>query len=226
MKFLFRAEGCPEDEYSTPFLRQIRTGIRKTLPSLPDDRRALLLPTMTQRPQFYQDDNPTNVLFPFATIIGFVGMLRPHTFEQLNPDSFTLVMENGRCTQLRGAGCRFNEQLNDIRAKDRILGFYITFDSKTMRKARAYLPSLCSRERLTELEAMCPMRALTRVSGLNLVKKAFLKKVMRRGKEFTRYLSYISDVKDEYAPYALRIGGRTWFLNRGLDRQFCDFLGA
>ena len=107
VKFWFRAEGCPEDEYSTPFLRQIRTGIKKTLPSLPDDRRALLLPTMTQRPQFYRDDNPTNMIFRFATIIGFVGMLRPHTFDQLNPDSFTLVMENGRCTQLKGAGRTF-----------------------------------------------------------------------------------------------------------------------
>ena len=152
-------------------------------------------------------------------------MLRPHTFDQLNPNSFTVVLKNGQCVHLRGMGCRFNQLLSEIRMKERILGFYITFDSKTMGNARAYLPSLCSRERQTKLEVMCPVRALTKVSGLNLVKNAFLKKV-NRGKKFTQYLSYISGVDDEYAPYALRIGGRTWFLNHGLDRQFCDFLGV
>ena len=33
-------------------------------------------------------------------------------------------------------------------------------------------------------------------------------------------------MEQDIAPYALRIGGRTWFLANGLDRQFVDFLGT
>ena len=28
------------------------------------------------------------------------------------------------------------------------------------------------------------------------------------------------------APYSLRIGGRTWLLTNGVDRQFADYLGT
>ena len=208
VKFWFRSEGCAEEEYATPFLRQVRAGIRKTLPSLPDERIALLLPSMIQRPEFHQCDEPTNLLFQFATIIGFIGMLRPHTFDQMNPGSFTIVAESGRQIQLRGAATRFKLQLNEVRRTERIIGFFITFDSKTMCRARAYLPSLCSRTQLTGYEAMCPVRALTRIAERRCIKKGFLKKI-NRGKKFAEYLGHISGVEGEYAPYALRIGGRT-----------------
>ena len=40
VKYYFREEGCTEIAYSTPFLRQVRQGVQKTLPSRADDRRA------------------------------------------------------------------------------------------------------------------------------------------------------------------------------------------
>ena len=33
VKFKFREEGCPEELYTTPFLRQVRRGVKNTLPS-------------------------------------------------------------------------------------------------------------------------------------------------------------------------------------------------
>ena len=80
VKYWFRAEGCSEDEYTTPFLRQLRSGIQKTLPLNADSRRALLLPNFMNSNQF-SIIREKDSLLRFATILGFVGMLRPHTFE-------------------------------------------------------------------------------------------------------------------------------------------------
>ena len=69
------------------------------------------------------------------------------------------------------------------------------------------------------------MRTLAEVARRGLVRRYFLKKI-NKGKSFINYLQKISGVDELYALYALRIGGRTWYLNHGLDRQFCDFLGV
>ena len=44
VKNAFRENGCTEYEYSTQFLKQIRRGIKNTLPAKADKRGALLLP--------------------------------------------------------------------------------------------------------------------------------------------------------------------------------------
>ena len=163
VKYWFREEGCMEESYSTPFLRQIRQGVQKTLPSRADDRRALLLPTMIKNPEFRIVTKQADILFRFATIIGFIGMLRPHTLDQLDPDSFFMILNNRRCIRMHGSGHIFREKMEGLRQRYRIIGFYIQFDSKTMNRARAYFPSLCSRTRTTTLEPMCHVRALIEV---------------------------------------------------------------
>ena len=81
-KYQFLEEGCMEESYSTPFLRQIRQGVQKTLASRADDRRVLLRPTMIKNPNFPNVTAPLDILFRFARIIEFIGMPRPHTLDR------------------------------------------------------------------------------------------------------------------------------------------------
>ena len=153
-------------------------------------------------------------------------MLRPHTFDQLEPGSFVFVLDKGRAVKLSGSGLTFNRRLNDLRRSGRIRGFYITFRSKTMAFARAYYPSLCSREAKSRFSAICPVKTLIQVAGHGMVKKAFMKEI-NRGRKFANYFQYISTTPAAaFVPYALRIGGRTWMLSKGMNKQFCDFLGT
>ena len=165
--------------------------------------------------QFLRPRSSDEILFRFATVIGVIGMLRPHTFDQLQPGSFVLVLDNGRCVKLSGSGPTFNRRLNDLRRSGRIWGFYITFRSKTMAFARAYYPSLCSRKTKSRYSAICPVKALLQVAGHGMVKNSFMKKI-NRGRKFANYFQYISTTPAEaFVPYALRIGGRTWLFIKG-----------
>ena len=46
------------------------------------------------------------------------------------------------------------------------------------------------------------------------------------GRTLVKYLQQLIDTKSAVSAYALRIGGRTWNLTWGLDRQFVDYLGT
>ena len=48
--------------------------------------------------------------------------------------------------------------------------------------------------------------------GKGSILQSFLKKLVQENKKLS--------------PYALRIGGRTWYLSMGLDKQFVDYLGT
>ena len=190
VKYMFRTEGCREEEFMTPFLSQIRKGVRRTLPSTADSRRALLLPNFMTNEEFRNIKSKSDILWRFATILGFVGMLRPHTFDQINPESFTIVLMNRSSILMRGTASWFRKQLDDIRRKHRILGFYIQFQSKTMQNARAYFPSLCSRTKTTSYEPMCPMRSLVEVSSNCMVRKSFMKKINKGKKSLNIWNGY------------------------------------
>ena len=225
VKSKFQGEGCPVEAYQTPFLRKIRRGIKNTLPSKVDKRGALLLPLLIGNRAFQMDDSKEDSLLRFATIIGFIGMLRPHTFAQLVPKSITVVTLGGRCQAMPNNKGQFQRALAAIRRREGILGFHITFQSKTMREARAYLPSLCSRSSNSRLTMMCPVKALIQLANRGLVSGHFLQKCTKRSKLAT-YLQRIVGSTTSVAPYALRIGGRTWTISHGLDRQMVDFLGT
>ena len=34
------------------------------------------------------------------------------------------------------------------------------------------------------------------------------------------------DALKKFSPHTLRIGGRTWYISQGMDRQFVDYLGT
>ena len=91
-----------------------------------------------------------------------------------------------------------------------------------MKDARAYLPNLCSVH--PAFKAMCPTKALLEIANQNCVKAGFLKGV-NKGTRFSNYLKQVTHIQINIAPYALRIGGRTWLLSKGLDRQLVDFFG-
>lgn len=225
VKFRFKEEGCSEEMYDTQFLRNIRRGVKNTLPSKLDKRGALLLPLLIYNSDFQRSAMDENCLIRFATIIGFMGMLRPHTFAQLTPSSITLVSFTGRCQRMPDNKKSFRNTLTEARILGGILGFYINFQSKTMRDARAYFPSLCSRTSNTLLSTMCPVKSLIEVTRRGLVSNHFLKK-SATSKKLSAYMKLIAGSNTTVAPYALRIGGRTWKISNGMDRQMVDFLGT
>ena len=120
---------------------------------------------------------------------------------------------------------QFEDELTRLRVNEHILGFSIQFHSKTMKNARAYFPSLSVLNCRLKISQMCPMRALVDLSHRRLITKGFLQK-MNKKMTLTKYLQRLTGLKRNIAPYALRIGGRTWLLAKGLDRQFVDFLGT
>ena len=94
----------------------------------------------------------------FATIIGFIGMLRPHTYTQLKVASFTIILLDETCITINS----YRKQLlrgseNTVKILD-ILGYYITFESKTMKCAKAYFPNLTSFQ--SSISKICPVAAL------------------------------------------------------------------
>ena len=123
VKFMIREEGCPEELYTTPFLRQVRQGVKNTLPSKVDKRGALLLPLRIYDRTFQASATDGNSLLQFSTIIGFLGMLRPHTFAQLRPSSFTLVTFIGQCKRMPDNKRHFRMALTEARSRGGILGF-------------------------------------------------------------------------------------------------------
>ena len=70
---------------------------------------------------------------------------------------------------------------------------------------------------------MCPVNALLDLRKNLEIKKGFLAS-LGRGASLEKYLRSITGNPTPVAPYALRIGGRTWYLSHGLDRQFVDIL--
>ena len=152
-------------------------------------------------------------------------MLRPHSLESLSPKSFSAVTKNGDQISMPGQPEQFHNLLRRLCRENQILGGYITFQSKTMRIARAYLPILSTVSRASEFALICPVLALLDISRRGLLKRKFLH-ALNKKKKLTHYLQYITGLDNYIAPYALRIGGRTWLLAEGLDRQFVDYLGT
>ena len=72
---------------------------------------------------------------------------------------------------------------------------------------------------------ICPLRLLRDVIKRGWIVAGFLDKV-GRGIALREYLQKLIKCKAPVSPYALRIGGRTWNLTHGMDRQFVDYLGT
>ena len=221
VKYKFRENGCDPAEYKTPFLGQIRKGVENVFPQQADSRRALLLPRYLDREAFTTVDTREASLARFATILGFVGMLRPHTFATLKSASFVLVDGRGQTVQEK-SDSSFKALLGSWKT-EAILGFYIEFHSKTMRHARAYFPNLSHPN--TPFAAMCPVRALKAIAAKNYIKKRFLQTQSWTTK-IVIFLQRLLACSHKVPLYALRIGGRTWYITKGLDRQFVDYLGT
>ena len=65
----------------------------------------------------------------------------------------------------------------------------------------------------------------------DVVRKGYFRRTkflsaLGRGARLNTYLKLISEDDGKISPYALRIGGRTWYITRGLVRQLVDFLGT
>ena len=223
VKYFFREQGCPPSTYQTPFLGQMRKGIRNAYPQQADKREALFLPLHYRTQAFAEPKSKEDYLLRLATDMGFFGMLRPHTFSSLGPRSFVFVCEDGQLKQVREEGVSFQRLVSSLPRNRRILGYYITFQSKTMIHARAYFPNLGTSAQA--YKPLCPLRLLTEAGRSGWVVKGFLDKV-GRGAALKKYLQRLISSKAPVSPYALRIGGRTWNLTHGMDRQFVDYLGT
>ena len=162
------------------------------------------------------------ILARFAAILGFIGMLRPHTFRSVTASSLCFIRrQGGRVIQeTNDADLRY--RLRFIRPRE-VLGFYIKYKSKTMNCARAYFPNLSSPE--SNYAAMCPVKEIMDLIRREYLRGTFLKEISSAS-YLAKYLQNLSLSSDRVPLYALRIGGRTWNISQGLDRQFVDYLGT
>ena len=126
------------------------------------------------RPQFLMATTDEMLLLRFATILGFIGMLRPHSLDSLGPKSFSIVTKDGEDISMPGHPQRFQCLFSRLYVSRRIRGVYITFRSKTLHQAKAYFPVLCDREHITEFSLICPVAALSDVSQRGLLIHGFL----------------------------------------------------
>ena len=223
VKYFFREHGCDDMEYKTPFLAQLRRGIQNTYPKQANKRTAFLLPHFVKTSDFLEPGSKPANLVRVATVCGFIGMLRPHTFTQLQPSSFSFVLKNEQVLQPPVPITSFRKYLNNLPKAGDMLGFYVTFKSKTMPVARAYFPNL--RSSCSALSVMYPLSMLLAVAKMDWIHPNFLKRC-GRGDTLGKYLKLLANSEDPVSPYALRIGGRTWYISHGMDRQFCDYLGT
>ena len=95
VKYLFREQGCPVEAYKTPFLGQLRKGVKNVFPSGADKQEAFFLPVHYRHPAFASPSSKTMYLARLATTLGFFGMLRPHTFTTMGPHSFVFILKDG-----------------------------------------------------------------------------------------------------------------------------------
>ena len=220
---MFREDGCDPTEYQTAFLSQIRRGVRNVFPQQPDSRRAFLLPKYLDNASFRDISSRKKLLARFATIIGFIGMLRPHTFSNIQRSSFVLISKNRKDVGLQIEGRTIRDNRGEVSTGD-ILGFYIEFKSKTLNYARAYFPNLSTPR--SPYSVMCPVLALKQIVSMGYLRKKLVRNTWT-SLGMTTYLKEVSSsVADKVPMYALRIGGRTWNISQGMDRQFVDYLGT
>ena len=133
------------------------------------------------------------------------------------------VLKDGSLVQLPSDNQEFQQFLSVLPQSANILGFYIRFKSKTMPHARASYPNLGFS--LPAYYQPCPLRLLRDIGKRGWVVTGFLKSISK-GAPLKKYLQTLISSKQPVSPYALRIGGRTWNITHGLDRQFVDYLGT
>ena len=104
-----------------------------------------------------------------------------------------------------------------------LLGFYIEFQAKTTSQGIAYFPNLTQDGGI--LPAMCPLRILLVAAQQRWVIHGFLMSVCS-GQTLGKYIQDLTKSSRSVSPYPLRIGGRTWHLSHGMDRQLLDYLGT
>ena len=158
-----------------------------------------------------------------ATILGFIGMLRPHIFQQIGVKSLIIVRKDESCSSLTPFNSGTAHWRRNNTGKQAVLGFYITFTSKTQRHAKAYFPNIS--ELKGNLAKICPIAALFDLHASRLIRDGFLSN-LGRGSPLCNYLQEITGNTSSISPYSLRIRGRTWYITMGLDRQFVDYLGT
>ena len=162
VKYLFRSQGCDPSVYNTAFLRQLRRGVENIFPKQEDRRIAFFLPHFLQRRTFRMSAGKKGILEKLATVLGFMGMLRPHTFNQLKPSSFVFVKKDRSVTTPTNSQKSFRKMVHSLPANKDMLGFYITFKSKTMPHARAYFPNIATT--CQHYAPLCPLKALRDVA--------------------------------------------------------------
>ena len=206
-------------------MRQLRKGLKNTLPDSPDKRLPLLLPLVMHNPYFTQTNSTEESILQCATILGFLGMMRPHSLEALGPASFYLVLDNGTIIPMPDQPQRFREILLAAWGGGVMAGAFAVFKSKTMSTARAHFPNLSRHAGHSSISTICPILSLAAIANRGLMKKYFLKPINKK-KRLTMYLQRLTGLQQYISPYAMRIGGRTWYLANGMERQLVDFLGT
>ena len=89
--------------------------------------------------------------------------------------------------------------------------------------AKAYFPNISNP--WSYYSEMCPVKALEELALKGHLDDDHLKHMGMRQK-MMKFLQVVTGSRKPVSLYALRIGGRTWNISQGLDRQFVDYLGT
>ena len=199
-------------------------GVKRLRPAGRDGRAAFILPHYSLPSFFLSPSNFHQLLLKGATVFGFLGMFRHHTYAQLGLSSITIIGKLGEEFAL-SIGL-FSELSYFYECGG--FGFYFQFSDKFHPSARAYF---CRMDNLPKpWSSLCPVTLLirlTRSKGLN--KKIFPKK-LTTPRLLTRFLVHVAclDIKrkSRFTPHSLRIGGHTFYSANRMAQDFIDFLAS
>ena len=121
-------------DFDSWVVAQILRGVERLRPSKPDIRAALLLPYLPLPRHFKVHLNKNQLWLKAATILGFLGMFRFHTYAKLITKNVVVVGKDGGETNLKsGSATEVRGHFDTQKA----IGFYFKFDDKFHPNSRA-----------------------------------------------------------------------------------------
>ena len=207
-------------DFDTWVVAQILRGVERLRPTKQDIRAALLLPHLPLPRHFKVPLNKNQLWLKAATILGFLGMFRFHTYAKLTTTNVVVVGQDGGETNLTSGSAT---EVRDHFDTKKAIGFYFKFDDKFHPNSRAYY---CRLADLKEpWQALCPVRVLTDLACNGMLGEKFFPKNTITAKALTIYLKSLTNIQGRFTPHSLRIGGHTFYSVRNMPGEFVSFLG-
>ena len=222
-----RTSWCDEGAFLSKFdkkaINRLLKGVKRLRPPNQDARLAFILPYYNLPSIFTSPVNQDQLLLKSATVFGFFGMFRHHTYTQLGLRCIVVVGKLGEEFKLcEGSLPELAYYFHDCGA----LGFYFQFCDKFHPSARAYF---CRMDDLPKpWSFLCPVTLLINLAQHRLLQNKIFPRKLVVPKLMTKFLDFVARAdkkkKSKFAPHSLRIGGHTFYSVNNMASDFIDFL--